>query len=213
MDDLQALMAEIASVAPTKAHRLSRGMVDGTRVLTIDQARMVLEHLGKCDDVPGAAAPRAAGTRATVVTRQYPQDHPQERAQDRPQDRPRLRHLPPLREFAGIPAGYYATPSLTGTNDLDFWRVRKGTKGQWAGVSFAERVLGGGESGKPRTVELDNIHQRMALQVIQDTGIEAAGKKFADELHHCSACGLPLTDAVSRAYGKGPTCREKTPGR
>jgi hypothetical protein len=74
-------------------------------------------------------------------------------------------------------------------------------------------VLGGGESGKPRTVELDNIHQRMALQAIQDAGVEAAGKKFADELHHCSACGLPLTDAVSRAHGKGPTCREKNPGR
>jgi hypothetical protein len=215
-DQASELMGQIARLAPTKRHRLAPAMVNGTRALSLEQARMVLTHLRKCDDMPGAARLQAAEVSATVATRQYPQETPQDDAQEgRPQERSQERsqarpQLPALRAFTGIPAGYYATVSRTGTNDLDFWRVRKGTKGDWAGTSFAERVLGGGEgAGKPRTVGLDNIHQRLALQAIEEAGVDEAKKVFADNMGHCSDCGLPLTDEVSRRFGKGPTCREK----
>lgn len=206
-DQASELMAQIARLAPTKRHRLAPWLVNGSRTLSVPQAQMVLANLSKCDDMPGVAALRAPGVNATVVTRQYPQEFPQDDAQEQSRPRPQL---PAVAAFKDVPAGYYATISRTGTNDLDFWRVRKGTRGRWAGFSFAERVLGGGEgAGKPRTVELDNIHQRLALQAIAEAGVDEAKKAFADNMGHCSDCGLPLTDEVSRRFGKGPTCREK----
>lgn len=203
MDEARELMSQIAKLAPSKRHTLARYMVDGSRQLTAPQARMVLAHLGKCDDLPGAVRPQPSGGGATV-TRQHAQgERPAATTASTPNK------LPGLASFKDIPAGFYATPSSTGSNDLDFWKVKKGTKGQWKGYAFPVRVLGGGSGSELRTVDLPNIQQRRALQAIQATGAEQAKKAFADYIGRCSECGLPLTDETSRRYGKGPTCRAK----
>lgn len=193
-DEARELMAQIARIAPAKRHRLAADMVDGRRQLTVASARMVLEHLRKCPDLPGQAQAPAAVP---------PQAAP---AQGRP--------LPRLEEFKDIPKGYYATPSATGSNDLDYWRVTKGKPGtQWEGYSFVRRVLGGGSGDDMRYVELTNIQQRLALQAITVTGIEQAQNSFADTLERCVDCGLFLTDADSRAARRGRVCRDKKASR
>lgn len=195
--EAQDLMAEIARIAPAKQHRLSADMVDGRRQLSIASARMTLEHLRRCPDkadVSPAAIEAARG------------------AQPRPGDTAGAQDasLPRLESFKDIPKGYYATPSATGTNDLDFWRVRKGKPGtRWDGFSFAARILGGGDGSSMRTVNLSNIQQRLALQAIRLAGTEAAAMMFAAKIKRCRDCGLALTDEVSRAAGRGPDCRDK----
>lgn len=44
---------------------------------------------------------------------------------------------------------------------------------------------------------------------IHAAGIDAARKRFADELGMCWHCGRHLTDATSRSLGMGPVCRNK----
>ena len=186
-EDIRELMAEITRIAPLKHHRLSAVMVDGRRQLTLASARMTLEHLRKCPDkaeVPAEASGAVRGNQAAS--------------------------LPKLESFKDIPKGYYATPSASGTNDLDFWRVQKGKPGtDWDGFSFAARVLGGGDGKSMRTEELSNIQQRRALQAIRESGAEEAGMVFAAKLKRCTDCGLALTDQVSRDAGRGPDCRGK----
>jgi Family of unknown function (DUF6011) len=200
--EARELMEQIARLAPLKRHTLARYMVDGSRPLTVPQAQMVIEHLGKCDDMPGAARQQAPEVSAAVATR-----HEEPRQAADPQGEQRL---PGLASFRDIPAGFYATPSGAGGDILDFWKVRKPKKGKWEGFAFPVRVLGGGSGSELRTVDLSNIQQRRALLAIRAAGIESAAREFADKLQRCMDCGLPLTDAVSRAARKGPTCRSKS---
>jgi hypothetical protein len=175
------LMADIARIAPYRAHHLTKDMVDGSRRLTVPAALMVLNHLDKSRKITPAQVPVAAAS-----------------------------PIPPrLGDFKGlVPKGYYATPSRTGNNDYDFWRVDPG-KDRWEGFAFPVRVLGGGDGDSMRTVDLDNMQKRLALQAIVDYGIEEAAMLFAAKLMRCSDCGLALTDEESRRYGKGRVCRNK----
>jgi hypothetical protein len=195
-DVVSDLMAQIARIAPAKRHRLSADMVNGSRYLTEQAARKVLSHLAGCPDkaeVPAEAIQSAGGTGRAA-----------------PRGGISAEPLPPLRAFADIPVGFYATPSLTGAQDLDFWKVTRGKDGtQWEGVPFAARVLGGGDGKNLRTERIGNIQQRIALRAIRDAGPDTAKRAFADKLKHCTECGLPLTDQVSRDAGMGPTCRDK----
>lgn len=175
------LMADIARIAPYRAHHLTKDMVDGSRRLTVPAALMVLNHLDKCGKITPAQAPAEAAS-----------------------------SVPPrLGDFKGlVPKGYYATPSRTGHNDYDFWRVDPG-KGKWEGFAFPVRVLGGGDGDSMRTVDLGNMQKRLALQAIVEYGLEEAAMLFAAELKRCSDCGLALTDEESRRVGKGKVCRNK----
>lgn len=213
-----SLMDQIAKLAPTKRHNLSRDMVDGSRQLSDAQARQILTHLHKCADVPGIAhveTPEFSGT--VRVRRLDPDDARMPRPAGSSAAMTTALNTPPtvssalprLADLKGIPAGYYATPSGTGNNDLDFWRVDVPKKGRWEGFSFARRILGGGSGTEMRTVDLDNIPQRKALVAIRAAGVEEAGFAFAQAIGRCSACGLVLTDEVSRQRGKGPTCWSK----
>lgn len=186
-----AMKAEIARLAPLKQHKLGSDMTDGRRPLSIAQMRMVLRHLNACPDRAPSPDPAPAAVRA-----------PRPPA---PQPSPRL---PGLAEMKDVPAGYYATPSRTGNNDLDFWRVDKGT-GKWEGYSFPCRVLGGGAGEEMHTVELDNIQKRLALQAILRAGLEEAQIAFAKALDRCTECGRALTDDTSRTFHMGPVCRSK----
>lgn len=103
-----------------------------------------------------------------------------------------------------VPAGYYATPSATGNNDLDFWRVDRPEDGKWQGYVFVKRILGGHE---PRRIS--RPEQNKALEAIEDFGIQQAAEKFGQELGRCYRCGRSLTDETSRSLGIGPDCRSR----
>lgn len=118
-------------------------------------------------------------------------------------------------KFKRIPAGYYATPSLTGNNDLDFWKVQEG-KGRWDGYKFIKRVIGGRDDAdiprdskkRVKTQDLrDRVTQAKAFQAILDYGIKDSNRLFGTELKYCRECGIHLTDETSRALGIGPICR------
>lgn len=115
-----------------------------------------------------------------------------------------------------IPVGYYATPSLTGNNDLDFWHVEKPESGQWQGWTFVKRVIGGrddaqipGDSKKKVKTERirEKVTQLRALEAIREFGPEKSAELFGTELKYCRICGIHLTDEISRSLGIGPVCR------
>jgi len=104
-------------------------------------------------------------------------------------------------DFSDVPGGYYATANTRGTNDLDFWYVKEGRR---PGFRFVKRVIGG--QGPQHISRTESIR---ALYAIREAGAQKAGELFADELGRCWKCGLPLTDAESRARRMGPVCAAK----
>jgi len=109
----------------------------------------------------------------------------------------------------GIPKGYYATPSTTGHNDLDFWFVnvveREGS--QWDGWRTVSRVIGGRASTR-----VNRAVRRSALKAIISYGVDKAGDQFADNLGRCKKCGKHLTDETSRDRRMGPDCYARMAG-
>lgn len=103
-----------------------------------------------------------------------------------------------------VPAGYYATPSLTGNNDYDFWKVDRPEEGKWAGYVFVKRVIGGQPNQNVRKHQKTN-----ALNAIKEYGIDEARFRFGQELGRCYRCGRHLTDETSRSLSIGPECRSK----
>ena len=102
--------------------------------------------------------------------------------------------------YPDVPAGYYATASATGHNDLDFWRVDLVTEGRWAGRTFVKRVIGGRPS-----VPVRGASARAALEAIaQDPA--AATVLYGQEIGRCGRCNRHLTDELSRSRGIGPDC-------
>ena len=109
-----------------------------------------------------------------------------------------------LQAYPDVPAGHYATPSRTGTNDLDFWRVDRPTEGRWAGYTFVKRVIGGHPDHSVRGTEA-----RLALQAILNAGIKDSAQLYGQTIGRCSRCNRHLTDETSRQYGMGPECRSR----
>lgn len=103
-----------------------------------------------------------------------------------------------------MPAGYYAVPSRTGNNDLDFYRVDRPEKGRWVGFVFVKRILGG---HPPQWIS--KYEQTGALQRIMHAGPDEASVLFATKTGCCRACRIELTDDASRALGYGETCARK----
>lgn len=106
--------------------------------------------------------------------------------------------------YADIPAGYYATESRTGNNDLDFWKVDKPTEGNWAGYIFVNRVIG----GRP-DIAIRKNHKFQVLEDIRAAGPLAAMQLYGQTIGKCGVCGRHLTDEISRFIGIGPVCRDK----
>lgn len=103
-----------------------------------------------------------------------------------------------------VPEGHYAIPSLTGNNDLDFFRVDRPTEGGWKGKTYVKRVIG----GKPdKNIRFSQY--REVLQTILNTGIQESGMMYADKIGRCYRCNRHLTDEESRARGLGPDCASK----
>ncbi len=103
-----------------------------------------------------------------------------------------------------VPAGHYAVKSLTGTNDLDFFRVDRPTEGRWAGRTFVKRIIG----GKP-DAPVRGVTAKLALEAIAEMGPESAAHLYGQELGRCSRCNRHLTDDISRALSMGPECRSR----
>lgn len=172
---------DLIALASTKQHRLDPGML--SRPLTTEQGAAIYRNLMRCPD------------REVTVTDEAP--------------RPERKALPHISTFKGIiPAGRYATPSLTGNNDADFWEISydQPKHGKWAGHSFivVERVIG----GQPNA-ELSNIQQRAACQAIVEYGVWDSSCLFGQLLHYCGDCGAHLTKKESRDRGKGQVCWDK----
>jgi Family of unknown function (DUF6011) len=111
-----------------------------------------------------------------------------------------------------IPPGYYATPSRTGSNDVDFWKVERPEDGTYAGFTFAKRVLGGGTEGQTRLTRIHMAEQRSALAAIARHGVEESRMLYAVTMKRCTDCNRELTDDLSRARGKGDWCWNKSQG-
>lgn len=110
----------------------------------------------------------------------------------------------PDNRYAIIEPGHYATKSLTGNNDYDFWRVDRPDEGTYAGKTFVKRVIG----GKP-SVNVNRPTKFAALEAILTEGIDVCGQRYGVELGQCRRCNRHLTDQVSRAAGIGPDCANR----
>lgn len=101
-----------------------------------------------------------------------------------------------------VDRGYYAIPSLTGNNDLDFFFVH--FKG---GRKEVLRVLGGQSPFRVSDAETKTIVE--ALVALSPAELSEAQARYGRELGVCGACGRHLTDEVSRARGLGSECAKK----
>jgi hypothetical protein len=106
--------------------------------------------------------------------------------------------------YSAIPIGHYATKSLTGNNDYDFWRIDRPEQGTYAGRTFVKRIVG----GKP-DLNVSRTTKFAALEAIMTEGIEETGWRYGQELKRCRKCNRHLTDEVSRSVSIGPECRKK----
>ena len=113
-----------------------------------------------------------------------------------------------------IPGSHYALPHPD-TGVLGFFEVKRPKTGQWAGRTFASRLVG--SPGDYLRYRLDTRQQAtlsrllMADTVTTDdgrelNGPEAGAYRYAKEHRVCAVCHAPLTDPVSRARGLGPVC-------
>jgi hypothetical protein len=100
-----------------------------------------------------------------------------------------------------IPAGYYAIPSKTGNNDLDFFRIDRPADGKYAGRTFVKRIIG----GQP-DVQVRGSEATTALQAIFTAGIIESGQLYGRTIGRCGKCHTHLTDEASRERGFGPWC-------
>lgn len=105
-------------------------------------------------------------------------------------------------ELSDIDRGYYAIPSLTGNNDLDFFfvHIKNGRK-------EVLRVLGGQSPFRVSDGETKNIVK--ALNALSPLELSEAQARYGRELGVCGACGRHLTDEDSRARGLGSECAKK----
>jgi len=101
-----------------------------------------------------------------------------------------------------VPSGLYAIESLSGNNDLDFYKINRPTEGKWVGYTFVDMVVGGHPDfsvrglGKVQTI----------LNRIVEAGIRESAERYGREIGKCCKCNRTLTDDDSRARGIGPEC-------
>lgn len=105
-------------------------------------------------------------------------------------------------DLENIADGYYAFASITGNNDLDFFRVHV-AKGQREIL----RVIGGHNDQRIPHAHLKDV---VALFLSQSPEqLREAQALFGREIGRCGRCGRHLTDEASRAFGLGPECASK----
>jgi len=114
----------------------------------------------------------------------------------------------PAAKLADLLAGLevnrrFAVPCIDDRNDLDFVFVTVDRND----VRSIKRFVGGGIH-KVETIERQIAWAEMLGRMSEDE-LEAAGTLFAEELHRCTDCGLPLEKQDSRMASRGPKCAQK----
>lgn len=100
-----------------------------------------------------------------------------------------------------VPEGHYAIPSLTGNNDLDFFRVDRPTEGEYAGKTYIKRVIGGHPDKNIRFNQF-----RPVLEAILKFGVDESGLLYGQKIKSCRWCNKSLTQFASRQLSCGETC-------
>ena len=105
---------------------------------------------------------------------------------------------------------YFALPSHTGNNDLDFYALVQSHR-KTGSVMVLRRVLGGREFASSPVVRKSEAERVLnTLRAMSTEESDEAMKRFADELGRCCLCGRTLTDETSRARGMGADCAERS---
>lgn len=108
----------------------------------------------------------------------------------------RARYVDPELE-AKVPDGRYA---ITVDGVTRFFRVRKVTKGQYAGRTFVDRQAGDEEF----PVRFSGERTKILIAIAKD--VKASAIRYGRELGVCSQCGRTLTNPDSIEAGIGPVC-------
>jgi hypothetical protein len=105
------------------------------------------------------------------------------------------------------PDGFYAVPSITGTNDLSFFKVytnqgrvdpsKKGKRG-------IKQVIGGGTDGRVGTEWVEK-----AIAAVEALGADDCRALYGQHIGECGFCSKPLTRKYSRGMGYGPSCAKR----
>lgn len=107
-----------------------------------------------------------------------------------------------------VPNGYYAIPSVTGTNDLTFFRVfvNRGTVNpEKKGQKLIKQVVG----GKGESLPVGEGWARKAIAILFAEGLRNSSALYGQEFKRCGRCHISLTDETSRARGFGSECYGK----
>jgi hypothetical protein len=112
----------------------------------------------------------------------------------------RARYVDPALE-ASVPDGRYAITGPDG--ETKFYRVRKVTKGQYAGRTFVDR------QASDETFPVRYATERTTILRAISKDVKAAAIRYGKELGQCSQCGRTLTNPESIALGIGPVCLDK----
>lgn len=108
----------------------------------------------------------------------------------------------------GVDDGYFALPSKSGTNDLDFIRISSNqgrVNAANKGKRRVNRFLGGHGNIDIRISEQIEFAKIVVAISIEER--REANARFGREIGRCGVCGKSLTDEISRAEGLGPICR------
>lgn len=105
-----------------------------------------------------------------------------------------------------VPEGRYAIdwPNAEGVTTLQFFHVDKPTEGRWAGFTFVKRRV------SDETYPVKGHQKALIIAAIAAAPPQQAAIRFGQEIGVCGVCGKTLTNEISRAYGIGPVCRERT---
>ena len=108
-----------------------------------------------------------------------------------------------------LPGGTYAVPSITGTNDLTFFRIAV-NQGRMnpanKGKKYFRHIVGGHNEDDMKVSPSFVIK---AVKAAQAVGPAQAQATYGLSIGACGHCGRELTDARSRAIGLGPDCAAK----
>jgi hypothetical protein len=108
---------------------------------------------------------------------------------------------PPVTPAAEVADGRYAVEE---DGALKFFHVRNGKANtRWAGFVFVDI------QASDDTYPLKDRARKARVLASIAADLEAASRRYGQELGVCGRCGRTLTDEESRAYGIGPVCRDK----
>lgn len=92
--------------------------------------------------------------------------------------------------------------------DWRFFLVDRPSEGKWKGYTFIKRLIGGGEDGDYRKLDMPAASRDQALKAIESNP-QKAMIDFGKQSGSCGHCGRALSNAESLERGIGPICAGK----